>query len=225
MANNTPKQLTADVANIEEEISWPAKKTNDILVPIDGCGSNTLAPDHKYQGHIVDPRVLCIEEVVAELCTENQGNQEGYYHAYRRDVNPIPIPRELTIHDHSDECVLQSEGRAKAKDHDGEEEKERPELRTGHFGDTSGVRQERNGKAANRVISRLRKLLEESDDAENSKASHNLVERVTGNDNEHILDNILVLVVVRGVGREVSHAEADREEDLAAGHLPDVTVT
>lgn len=176
VVNNTSKKLTANIADIEYSVGWPAKKTNNILVSIDGGSGIHITPHHKEQGHPVDSRIDCIEQVVSKVRAKDRGNQEGYDHAHGRDVYTVPVSCKLSIHDHSDERILQGESRAEAENHDGEEEQKRPELCARHLSDTSWVREERDGKAADWVISGLRKLLEKADNTENGEAPHDLVE-------------------------------------------------
>lgn len=220
LPNRNSQNVSKEIAAVEDEVAVLPDLAADVLVAVDGGSRRDLPPNDKEETEVVDIGIDGVEEVVAEFGAEHKGDKkrddghDGDNDGTRELLAPIGVA------DHGDDCLEQCKGGGHAEQEQGEEEADGPEVCSGHGGKGFRVGEEADGERAECHLGWFE--VEEPHDAEDGECNKNFVHAVGDGDDEGVLNGVGVFLIVGGERGEVAHADADAEEDLAAGGLPDI---
>lgn len=68
MGDSDTGDLTTEISKVIDEECRAAYLADNIGPAINDGGADKLRPDHEDQGHVVDPSVDAVKEVVTEFC-------------------------------------------------------------------------------------------------------------------------------------------------------------
>ena len=216
------ENVAREVSRVECDERWETHLTDDVFPSVDSGAAHDLEPHNEEQCQAVDPCINRIEQVESELCGVHERQEEWDKDDYRGNHCSRRLLAPSRIANEGRDRFKKSKGRADSQKHDGEEEQDSPEGRSGNLSKSLRVGQESDREGSKRP-DLIWEEPEVAYDTEHRKGYQALVETIRAADDQSILDRIGVLVVVGSVRCEVAESDADREENLTTGCLPDVT--
>lgn len=221
VGNNDTDNHSAEVGKVVCDERLHADLLDDIVPSVDTSRADTLCPNDKYKSNVVGPAIDTSEQVVAEFSAIGQREEERNQHGACDDEDTVPFG--LGIHDKRDNGVEHGESGTVTQHHKSEEEHDSPEVGGRQLNDGFWQSHETDREGSNRVL-RIRAHTQEAHDTEDGKSGNVLEKNVACNDHERVNHSIRVLLVVRGIGREVTETNASREEHLTTSCLPKLTL-
>lgn len=195
----------------------------DVSVAVQRGDDDALAPHDEDERQVVDPGVDGVEQVEAELGAVDEREEERDDDHGGGDDDSRHAVAEGRVAEQRNHGLGQGERGAEAQNRQRQEEQHRPHIRAWHLSQRKRIRQEADGKRGQARAVFWTKA-QEANDAKHGKASQHLVERIAQADDDGVLHGIGEFTVIRRVGGKVAEADADGEEDLSAGRLPDLAV-
>jgi len=188
--------------------------------------ASTEALEDSEEEHEVDSQVMVNNIEVGETPVEAEdGGEAGTGGAeHHGDDLSGSLLSPVGVSDDSGGGLNEGEGGVDTEGEQDNGEDEGPEVGSGEGIDSGGVGNEGEADGGGLVLDGRVDTLEVTDNGEDSESSEEGKGGVSEGNTERVTDDLLVDIVVGGVGSHDSHADTDGEEDLGASLGPHASV-